>query len=132
MKKSILFLSLVWVLFSCNKKEQDKNIESNVKGVWKLKEVLADPGDGSGVFNTVNSNKTVVFGDNGIVTSNGSICNLSIASTNGSTGIYSEANSTITSVGCPNEVMQYKVIDNALIITYLCIEACKEKYIRVP
>lgn len=70
--------------------------------------MLVDPGDGSGTFQSVSSNKNLVFdnNNNNNVTSNGLICYVSIVSNTGTIGTYSEVNSTINSADCPNSPLK--------------------------
>jgi hypothetical protein len=92
---------------------------------------LFDPGDGSGTFQSVNSNKTLIFDTTGNVTSNGLICDMSIGTSANSIGTYSEANSTINSTNCTNLTLNYELNADTLIIIYPYIEPCKAKYIIV-
>ncbi|MFZ4105456.1 lipocalin family protein [Flavobacterium sp.] len=131
MKTFYLLISIVLItLTSCSKKENQAT--SNVLvGSWKLTDILLDPGNGSGTFVPVSSNKTLIFNTNGNLTSNGNICDLSIESNTSSTGTYSESNSTINSASCQNTSIIYEVIGTTLILNYPCIEPCKAKYIKV-
>ena len=131
MKTFYLLISIVLItLTSCSKKENQAT--SNVLvGSWKLTDVLLDPGNGSGTFVPVSSNKTLIFNTNGNLTSNGNICDLSIESNTSSTGTYSESNSTINSASCQNTSILCEVIGTTLILNYPCIEPCKAKYIKV-
>ncbi len=130
MKTKILTISIIaMTLISCYK---GKDEELTMSGTWKLTEVLADPGDGSGTFNPVNSNKTLTFNSNGMVTSNGEICSMSVESNKSSTGTFTETNFTIQSSYCPDITIGFKVIGNELILTYPCIEPCRLKFIKVP
>ncbi len=128
MKKSIHLLTLLVLLFSCHKNEEELAPASLV-GTWKLTEVLADPGDGSGTFQPVSSNKKIVFINDNKVTSNGSLCDMSTESNSSTTASYSEATHTID---CQNRPVQYELNGNTLILTYFCIEGCQAKYIKVP
>jgi hypothetical protein len=130
MKKWIVFMALLGIVCACNK--SDSSPKSNLVGSWKLSEILADPGDGSGIFNAITSNKTLIFDDKGNVGSNNVICNLyNDVSTKASTGTYSEKNATITSADCANTMINYVLKNDTLILIYPCIEACKAKYIRL-
>ena len=112
---------------SCSKKV---NVDSYLIGKWRLIEVLADPGDGSGAFHGVSSDKIIEFHSDGTVTSNGSICDISIESNIPSGGIYSLSVSTINSSNCDNSGMKirFMMTGPSLIINYPCDEACKAKY----
>jgi len=126
MKVSFAILVIISFLASCKKNDRD-----SLTGTWELKEVLMDPGNGSGVFNVVSSDKNLVFNTNGNVNSNGVICDMSIESNTSTAGTYSEIDSTIISTTCPNLILKYEVSGDTLILIYPCIEACKAKYMKV-
>lgn len=113
------------LLWSCKKEESPDLVNS-----WKLIEVLADPGDGSGTFQPVSSSKIVSFYANGTVTSNGQLCTMSIESNNSSEGTYAEAEMAITPENCGIApfVISYEFEGSNLILNYPCFEACREKY----
>lgn len=126
----LIFLSL-GVLFSCEKEENPVNEpENTLIGNWKLIETLADPGDGSGTFNTVQSNKIITFENDGIITSNGNLCDMSIDSDNATSGTYSITDMTFSSSDCSNPDYHFTFEENGniLIIDYPCIEPCRAKY----
>ena len=126
MKVSFAILVIISFLASCKKNDRD-----SLTGTWVLKEVLMDPGNGSGVFNAVSSDKNLVFNTNGNVNSNGVICDMSIESNTSTAGTYSEIDSTIISTTCPNLILKYEVSGDTLILIYPCFEPCKAKYIKV-
>ena len=118
------------VLISCSKSDDNKN--ADLIGKWKLIEVLADPGDGSGIFHSVLSEKIIEFQSNGTVTSNGSICDMAIEPVSSSSGTYSLSDSTINSSNCSNGPLKIKFRQkgSTLTISYPCYEACIAKYIK--
>lgn len=120
-----LFLVATFSLSSCNTEEDPELINE-----WHLIEMLADPGDGSGTFQPVTSDKTILFFEDGTVTSNGSICFMGTETASGSTGTYSEANMTIDVDDCigGHVPLNYEMDGAFLILNYPCIEACREKY----
>ena len=126
MKISFAILVILSFLTSCK-----KNDRGSLTGTWELKEVLMDPGNGSGVFTAVGSDKNLVFNTNGNVNSNGVICDMSIESNTSTAGTYSEIDSTIISTTCPNLILKYEVSGDTLILIYPCFEPCKAKYIKV-
>ncbi|VAV83948.1 hypothetical protein MNBD_BACTEROID02-1393, partial [hydrothermal vent metagenome] len=75
MKKNILLILIIF-LISCSNNERLKldTEEVNILGRWKLIEELNDPGDGSGVFVSVNSEMVVEFLEKGILSSNVNFC----------------------------------------------------------
>lgn len=129
MKKLIFLLSAIAILSSCSS-DDDSVSNTELVGEWKLIEILADPGDGSGTFSSVESNKTIRFHQDGSITSNGTLCTMSPETTNPTTGTYSLADSTFIPSDChnPNYEYQFRHDGNTLIIIYPCIEPCLEKY----
>ena len=130
MNKILVILTAVGVLSSCTKNEDNKN--PDLIGKWKLIEILADPGDGSGTFHSVSSNKIIEFHSNGTVTSSGSVCDMSIESASSSSGAYSLSDSTINSPSCSNSPLKIRFHKNGatLTINYPCDEACIAKYLK--
>ena len=126
MKISFAILVILSLFTSCKKNKRD-----SLTGTWELKEVLMDPGNGSGVFTAVSSDKNLVFHSNGNVNSNGIICDMSIESNTSTSGTYSENDSTIISATCQNLIIKYELSGDTLILIYPCFEACKAKYTRV-
>lgn len=128
MKKTIIYLFLVASFISCNKSDESTTNE-DIIGTWKLIETLADPGDGSGTFRSVDSDKILEFHENGIVTSNGALCSMSIESDEITTGTYSLVDSTITPVNCDNQwSFEFTLEGNTLVLYFPCIEPCAAKY----
>ncbi len=126
----ILFLSML----SCNDDDNQPNVlTSDVVGSWNLKAVYADPGDGSGDFQPVDSDKVIEFMANGEFSSNANLCYIFSDVGEASSGVYSEENTTLMISGCdisPTTV-NYEIIDSELIVSYFCIEGCLEKYEKV-
>ncbi len=122
----LLFSTLVVVFASCKKESEDPELVHS----WKLIEILADPGDGSGTFQPVSSDKTISFFEDGTVTSNGILCQMSSESGTGSAGTYSETELSITPDNCGVAAfeMNYEFDGVNLIINYPCFEPCREKY----
>lgn len=132
MKKGMIFFALISILFSCNN-EDDNASNTGLVGVWKLTQILADPGDGSGTFMNVSSNKTIQFNPDGSLTSNGLICDMSIETNVPSSGTYSLTEMTIISTECNNSglLINFELTSTSLIINYPCFEACRAKYIKL-
>jgi len=134
MKKGILLFVLISTLISCNNDDDSNNsTQAELVGTWKLTENLSDPGDGSGVFEIVISDKKMVFNSDGTVTSNGFLCDMSIESNTSSSGTYSITESTINSSSCNTTefAIRFELSSTFLIISYPCIEACQAKYLKV-
>lgn len=131
MKKLLFILLTVGILSSCNN-DDDSNSNTELIGNWKLTEVLLDPGDGSGTFNSVDSEKIITFENNGTITSNGNLCDMSIASDNSTSGTYSNSEMSFNSTDCnnPDFDFTFEQNGNTLIINYPCIEPCQAKFIK--
>ena len=122
---------LFFTLTSCDNTDADDTANALI-GTWKYTEMLADPGNGSGTFILVTSDKTITFDALGNVTSNGSLCDMSTASNASSTGTYTAATNTLIPSSCPNTSIIYELTGTVLILNYPCIEPCKAKFIKVP
>lgn len=136
MQKLFLLLLAVVTVTSCNNDDDTPTPqEVTFIGNWKLIEMYAGPGGGSGTFEAVISDKTVTFNSNGEITSNYSLCSVSLANPQASSGTYT-ISGVIDIANCPNNssIVIYAEISNTgnLIITYPCIdEVCQEKYEKV-
>lgn len=131
MKKLICLLSIIGFLSACNNND-DSNTKTELVGNWKLIEVYTNTG-GGGSFLSVDSNKTITFHNDGTITSNGSLCYLSIDTNTATSGTYSLSNSSFNSPDCddPDHNFVFEQKGNILIISYPCIEPCQAKYKKV-
>lgn len=132
MKKIVFTLITAGLLLSCNN-DDNSNSDTDLIGKWQLIEVLSDPGDGSGTFSSVESDKTITFRNGGIIVSNGSLCDMGITSDRPTFGTYSSSESTFNSTDCNNSEydFEFEKNGNILIIKYPCIEPCQAKYKRI-
>jgi len=129
LKITLFFLSII--LLSCAKRNEN-DINPGIVGKWKLIQILSDPGDGSGTFQNVNSNKIIQFENNNKLSSNGILCTPSTLSNTSSTGTYNEQELKIYPLECGNNItLNYQINSNELIIDYPCFEACSEKYMKI-
>lgn len=131
MKKNILFLMLIALLSSCSNDEK-QNLESAVIGNWKLIEILADPGTGSGKFRAVESNKTIEFKSNGTIITNTSLCD-PYSNEIKSTGSFNLDSKTITT-NCQNPniaTIFFELKDDYLILNFISNEGYSQKFQRI-
>lgn len=131
MKRIFYALLGLGMLYACQK-DDTSNLNPELIGSWKLIEVLADPGDGSGIFYAVESNKIITFKNDGTLTSNGNLCNTSISSESPTSGTYSKTEMSFKSADCdnPDYNFTFEKDGNILIINYPCIEPCRVKYLK--
>lgn len=130
MKIILLFSSILLFLTTCI---NDADSDTDLVGDWRLTEVLADPGNGSGTFRSVDSNKIITFNNDGTISSNGNLCNISTESNNPTSGTYSLEESTLNSTICndPDFNFPFEKEGKTLTITYFCIEACAAKFRKI-
>ncbi|WP_143960438.1 lipocalin family protein [Litoribacter populi] len=129
--KILLFFLAALLAFSCNS-EDDLVPDTDLIGKWGLIEILADPGDGSGTFQPVESEKYVEFHSDGTITSNADLCRTFDQPGTPSSGTYSLTDSTINPDGCdPQWPYPFEHTGSTLTISYVCIEACQEKYVKL-
>lgn len=126
---STLFLS-VFLFAACEK--DDATPASDLSGTWQLVEVMADPGDGSGTFEPVDSDRTITFGANGAYTATGDLCTFGTTADSATSGIFWPEDQNVEPAGCisaaPRSGITYAFEGEALILSYPCIEPCQQKY----
>ncbi|WP_298536413.1 hypothetical protein [uncultured Algibacter sp.] len=142
MKYAVIALALI--LFNCSTKEtKEIEEEQNLLGKWRLIEQLVDPGDGSGTFNSVESERIVEFFSDGTVIANGSLCYMSREVGDNSFGVYevtsddradTNFDGIITPENC--EFGEFDVyfdlpLSGHLILWYPCIEGCGQKFVKI-
>lgn len=139
MKKLLVFLFLVGFLFSCSKDNEIPNVVNpELFGKWKLIATFQDPGDGSGVFESIESEKTIEFFDNGTFSMNGPLCSLSTVVGENITGNVNSSDNSPDNIlnanqDCEwdNDVNEYRVrIEGSDLVIYwtACVEGCAQKY----
>lgn len=129
MLKYFAGLLVMVLLFSC--KKTDTINGNGIAGNWKLIEVLVDPGNLSGEFEPVQSNKKITFNTFNTFECNGDICDMSLETNSGSSGTYNQADGRILPNDCPSVSLGFTVTGNTLLISYPCIEPCTAKFVRV-
>ncbi|MHA6281496.1 hypothetical protein ACXYMT_15075 [Salinimicrobium sp. CAU 1759] len=141
-KKLFFYLTVTMIIFSCSKSDDNQNvINPDFLGKWKLTETLQDPGDGSGVYERIDSEKTIEFFNNGTFSINGPLCGLSTSVGENIMGQvrnsnYSNNNILLSNEKCStdNSSTEYiVVIENSDLIIYYtaCVEGCAQKYQKV-
>jgi len=87
---------------SCNSDDDgnDSDLNTELVGRWKLIEIYSDPGDGSGGFESVDSEKTIEFKADETLIANGELCDLNLDANTSVNGTFSESNLTIDTPNC--------------------------------
>ena len=141
MKNALLILLTLFLANCTSDDSKPKDLDERLLGKWKLIEQLADPGDGSGTFIPVNSDRTIEFFGNGKVTTNGALCYMSIEVGAKNSGTYKSFEVTSSSDGeiIPNNCdfnfvepkVLYKIEGSTLILWYQCIEGCGQRFKKI-
>ncbi|AUP81000.1 MBL fold metallo-hydrolase [Flavivirga eckloniae] len=139
--RNVLVLFLLILSIGCSSDDgKPKEENSKLLGKWKLIEELLDPGDGSGTFTPVTSDRVIEFFNDGTVTVNGILCYMSSDVGISSSGTYSEVignefrDGEIVFKGCLSSNSEaetkilFKLEDGNLILWYFCIEPCGQKF----
>ena len=137
--KLLANLSLaILILISCSVNDSaidvpnKSNTSNELLGEWKLIERLVDPGDGSGIFHPVQSDKKIDFMENLQFESSQPLCVLIPSSHEIGKGTYTLDSQKLFPINCDfTSELNYQLENGFLIINYLCIEACAEKYQRI-
>ena len=124
MGKTLLIILITALTLSCSK------TSSELVGKWRLVELLADPGDGSGEFRPVSSKKVLEFYSDGTLKSNGEICFMSQESSTPTTDTYSMTDSTIVGEKCKDwpRKITFEKKGTTMTLNFPCIEPCRAKY----
>jgi hypothetical protein len=127
--KPVIFFTVFFAAFlgACEK-SADSSIHDSLVGKWKLVEHLADPGDGSGVWQKADplNPSYAVFKQDGTIDAVGWSPRFSKYSV---TNI--EKFSLIDTVNQDSMHFRYSITPALLTIYPPCIEACGQRYIRV-
>ncbi len=133
MKKSIPVIFLSVILISCSENDPDLD-ETSIHGKWLLVEQLADPGDGSGTFQPVDSDNTIEFFADGKFRSNFILCSMGTNSGQSGQGTFSITENLIFPADCPwaeDRGLSFEWEDVTLKIYYPCIEPCAQKFKKI-
>ena len=141
MKKIFLLVCIIATIFSCKIIEvfHPSNPESNIVSCWKLVELLDYPGNDSGTYQPVISEKQLIFRKDGIVKSNFMFCCLGDASNlkTDSYAKYDDTKKTINFYYSYNKKRKqvalhyYYLNDSILELDHPCEEGCGEKYLKI-
>jgi hypothetical protein len=128
LKNSLIALALLGLVINCSDDPEVEDI--TLVGRWQLIEVLNDPGDLSGTFEPVDSDKYIEFLLDGEVRSNGNLCSSGGNMDNPSSGNYILPDSILSIDDCPRPYgpTLFRIENGNLILSYPCIEPCEEKY----
>jgi hypothetical protein len=121
----VLIILCIAVLFvSCN----DSKVDNDIIGAWQHVESLSDIGDGNATFHRVDSDKTLLFTAYGTVISNQNVC----IGNNFKEATVATWNPEKQGFNVDDCVASYELDKESSVLTvsYQCMEACGEKYVR--
>lgn len=142
MKKVALILITLFFI-NCTSNDSKPSSETELLGKWKLIEQYADPGDGSGDFRPIESDRVVQFFSNGTVSINGELCFMSSNVGDTETGTFiitssDEADTTYDGEIIPNTCNSRSAkvyfdlnFNGNLVLWYPCIEGCGQKFKKI-
>ncbi|MEW4922768.1 hypothetical protein [Algibacter sp. 2305UL17-15] len=138
MKKIVLMFSMLMIFTSCSSDDSKPTDETGLIGKWKLIEQLADPGDGSGTFQPIASERVIEFFSDGTVAINGVLCFMSSEVGDKESGTYKLITDSDTQNDgeiIPNTCSSRSArvyfdlsVSGHLILWYQCIEGCGQKF----
>jgi len=115
---NLILIFIILSLTACEKFGSDNSIT----GKWKLSETLADPGDGSGKWQSFNGNKTyLILNSDGSITGSGDTSFKQYRIVDDRMIEFVFQNGTTTT-------RMYKLSGNSLEISGGCFEACGSRY----
>ena len=129
-KQALLILLLAGLFSTCSDDTSEE--PKTLVGTWKLSAVYFDPGDGSGDFQATDIDKRIEFFADGRVESEDNLCFAGNSGGSASSGFYILPDSILQVDGCPEAPFptRFSLRKESLILSYPCIEACQEKYVR--
>lgn len=118
--------------WSCTSDTHEVEIDHEFIGEWKLIEQYSDPGDGSGTYVPVESDRFIRFKTDGTVVTNGSFCTMTTETGAGTSAIYNIEEQRIVVENCDYELkIMVSLVGEHLILSYPCIEGCGQKFVSV-
>ncbi|PWH83067.1 hypothetical protein DIS18_00490 [Algibacter marinivivus] len=141
--RAYLLIFTLLILTGCSSDDNKPKDETELVGKWKLIEQYLDLGDGSGDFQSINSNRTVEFFKDGTIEVNGILCFMSSEVGDKETGTYmitgsNEADTTFDGEIIPNTCSSRSAkvyfdlpLSGNLILWYQCIEGCGQKFEKI-
>jgi len=138
-KNTVILVLILLIVSTCTNNDKDDYGNNGLLGKWRLIEQLIDPGDGSGMFMPISSERTLEFFNDDTVVVNGDLCFMASEVGKQSSGIFSTLvnndyyDGEILPIGCDNTETKvyYKTEGVNLILWFQCIEGCGQKFIKV-
>ena len=137
MKVNIIFVIAVFtaMMTACNDESAEDVSTNTLVGTWKLTEVLADPGDGSGTYQPVESSQVIIiYGDYTFISTQ-RLCNGLYQGNPQNTGWVDVENALFWIDNCDfgpgSSTIGFAQVRDELYLYFACIEPCGQKYERL-
>lgn len=142
MKSYVIILSIL-LMFGCSSDDSKPTTNTSLIGKWKLIEQYFDPGDGSGDFQTVESQRIIEFFNDETVKINGDFCFMSSEIGDVETGVFTVTSDEASDTTFDGEITpdtcgsgNVKVFFNlqangSLVLWFSCIEGCAQKFKKI-
>lgn len=143
MVKYFLPIILFSFFISCSTDDSRPKEQPQLIGKWRLIEQLSDPGDGSGTFQPIDSNRVIEFFSDNTVKINGVLCFMSSEIAIEESGTYMMITDSNIDTQHDGEIIpntcssrSAKVyfdlpVSGNLILWYVCIEPCGQKFEKI-
>jgi|GEM_PF-1296224 len=130
MRLHFFFTAMMTLLLGCA--PDDVALAPELQGTWKLEAMYMDPGDGSGAYMPVDSDRTLDVKASGEVKSNGDLCRMSTESNGTTTGVLSTSTQQLEISQCQSSFpIRYALINDYLYLYYPCIEGCGMRFVKI-
>ncbi|WP_298497135.1 hypothetical protein [uncultured Algibacter sp.] len=139
--KNSLLICLVLLMLSCSSDDNKPKDNTGLIGKWKLTEQYLDPGDGSGDFQYIDSDRVITFLSDGTVEINGQLCFMASEVGDLETGdflLITDSDTQYDGEIIPNKCSSRSAkvyfdlpVSGNLILWYQCIEACAQKFKKI-
>lgn len=128
-------------MLSCSSDDNKPKDNTGLIGKWKLTEQYLDPGDGSGDFQYIDSDRVITFLSDGTVEINGQLCFMASEVGDLETGdflLITDSDTQYDGEIIPNKCSSRSAkvyfdlpVSGNLILWYQCIEACAQKFKKI-
>jgi len=133
MKKGFLLLLAACVLSACQKDQDDRLTLTVLEGTWLLTEVLFDPGDGSGAFRKVDSERQLSLAPDNTFSANYDVCQ-AIEEGEKFSGSFDRIDTHEFLIQCAGSLLnsvQGRLEEGYLVLYYPCDEPCAYKFRKI-
>lgn len=133
MKKLLLMLMAAALLPACQKDTQERPDPEVLEGTWLLTEVLFDPGDGSGQFRPVDSERELSLASGNTFSANYDVCQ-AIEEGEKFSGTFIRTDAHEFLIECAQSLLnsvQGRLEDGWLVLYYPCDEPCAYRFKKI-